>query len=96
MAKSFKKNLEENPALRFISTGEEAPAPADSSQTLAKLRQEAPEGYKANPLYIEKKTKRVQLVLQPSVFEKASRAAQREGLSFNEFCNRLLAAIEEE
>lgn len=50
----------------------------------------APEGYKSNPAYIELKSKRVQLVLQPSLYERVKKAADKEGISFNEYCHRLL------
>jgi len=33
--------------------------------------------------FIEKKTKRVQLVMQPSLYEKAKAAAEEQGISFN-------------
>lgn len=44
-----------------------------------------PEGYKLVP--IEKKTQRVQLVLRPSLVQRAKDYAKYEGLSFNELCN---------
>ena len=78
-----KKAITSNPALQFISTTEAEPTPARSA---------APEGYKLNPLYIEKRTKRIQLVLQPSLYEKAKAAADKRGLSFNEFINQAIEA----
>lgn len=44
-----------------------------------------PEGYKLVP--IEKKSQRVQLVLRPSLVQRAKEYAKYEGLSFNELCN---------
>ena len=52
----------------------------------------APEGFKVNPLYIETKTKRVQLVWQPSLFEKVKAASEAEGISINEYVHRVLRA----
>jgi predicted HicB family RNase H-like nuclease len=38
----------------------------------------------------EHKTKRVNLLLKPSVFKKAKKAAKEQRISFNEFANRAL------
>lgn len=81
-----KKSFKDNPALQFISTaGQEEAEQAEKASTA-----KAPEGYKPNPLYIEKKTKRVQLVLQPSLFEKVKATAEAKQLSVNEFVHQLL------
>lgn len=86
--KSFKNEL--NPALQFISAPEEAAAgnPEQEQQTPAKP--EPPEGYKINPLYIETKSKRLQLLLQPSLYEKVKARAKREGRSVNELIHSIL------
>ncbi len=47
-----------------------------------------PEGHKLNPKYIEKRSKRIQLVVQPSLFEKMKAAADAVGLSLNEYANQ--------
>jgi len=83
--KSFKSDL--NPALQFISTQEAPEQEAEQEQPRAA---KAPEGYKLNQLYIEKKSKRVQLLMQPSLFEKVKARANREGLSFNELVHSIL------
>ena len=90
-----KKSFKTSPALNFISqetvdrvdSKEEAPA---KLRTLA--TQTAPEGYKSNPLYIETKSKRIQALLQPSVYKLARAKAENEGISFNELVNRALRA----
>lgn len=41
--------------------------------------------------YIEKATRRVQLVLPPSLYDKAKEKAERDGVSFNAYVIRLLA-----
>ena len=74
LAKDFKKN---NPALSFMD------APEQEARQEARTKQ-APEGYKVNPEFIETKTKRVQLLLQPSVVEAIKATAKKEGLSMNE------------
>ena len=53
------------------------------SETQSRTKQ-APEGYKVNPEFIETKTKRVQLLLQPSVVDAIKALAKRQGLSMNE------------
>lgn len=79
--KSFKADL--SPAMQFISTpaAEEAPAP---------IREEAPAGYKVNPLFIEKRSKRLQLLVQPSLYDQIKARADAEGCSVNDMIHRLL------
>ena len=92
MNKGFKQpKIEIAPELQFISKetieaveGKQAAAPTPRGT------EKAPEGYKLNPLYVETKSKRVQLVLQPSLYRKVKAAADAEGISFNEYCHRLL------
>ena len=76
MAKSFKQN---NPALSFMDT----PEVETRTETQSRTKQ-APEGYKVNPEFIETKTKRVQLLLQPRVVDAIKALAKRQGLSMNE------------
>jgi hypothetical protein len=76
--KSFKDNL--TPAMQFISTPVEERPQIDAP----------PEGYKVNPLYIEKKSKRLQLLIQPSLFGKVKARADREGKSVNELIHSIL------
>ena len=52
--------------------------------------QKAPEGYKINPEYIEKRTKRIQLLMQPSIYEAAKEKAKESGESFNEYIHKLI------
>lgn len=87
MAKDFKNN----PALQFITM--EEPAEAEEEQekiTTPAGRQKAPEGYKLNPEYIEKKSKRVQLVLQPSLYNRVKAKAKKSKLSLNEYVHQVL------
>ena len=79
--KSFKEDI--TPAMRFISPPTiEAPAVTE--------RGTAPEGYKLNPLYVETKSRRLQLLLQPSLYEKIKAQAQREEKSINELVHLIL------
>jgi len=86
--KSFKQDL--NPAMQFIST------PAETAQE--QPTGEAPEGYYTNPLYIEKKSRRLQLLIKPSTYEKLKqRANTQTGGSVNEAVNAILEeALREE
>jgi hypothetical protein len=79
--KSFKADL--NPAMQFISTqaAEETPAP---------IREETPTGYRVNPLFIEKRSKRLQLLVQPSLYDQIKERADAEGCSVNDLIHRLL------
>lgn len=90
--KSFNTDLTEalNPAMQFIS----APAQEAKEQPTG----EAPEGYYTNPLYIEKKSRRLQLLIKPSLYEKLKqRADTQTGGSVNEAINAILEeALREE
>lgn len=91
--KTFLQDIE-NPAELFISSKAEAPAPAQTQEAQAG---KAPEGYHANPLYIENKSKRLQLLTKPSTAEKLRAKAQREGRSVNDIVNTILEeALREE
>lgn len=72
--KTFK---EDNPALSFVTPEEETVKTVNTSV-------KPPKGYKYNPEFIETKSKRVQLILQPSVVETAKELAKKRGLSLNE------------
>ena len=87
MKKNFKGT---NPALEFISTDTQE-EPQEIKQTPA-TKKEAPEGYKINPEYIEVKSKRVQLLLQPSTVDAIKALAKKKGLSMNEAINEAIQA----
>ena len=65
--------------------GEELEAPA-ADQNAPK----APEGYKVNPMYIETRSKRLQVVLQPSLYEKVKAAADAQGVKVNSYIHAVL------
>jgi len=72
----------ENPALQFISTVTKE----DPSEKPA----EGPESVKINPIYVETKSRRLQLVLQPSLFDRVKDKAKADGVSVNEYIHQLL------
>ena len=53
-------------------------------------RPAAPEGMKVDYRYIEKRTRRVQLVLQPSLYTKIKEKAALLEMSFNDYCHKVL------
>lgn len=93
--KSFKASIP--PAMSFISQetidkveGETSPNPQNPQKP-----EKAPDGYKINPLYIEKKSDRLQLLIQPSLKRKLKEKAQQEGTSVNDLvCSILNNALE--
>lgn len=82
----------ENPAMAFISqeSVEAVDGKKDPATPKATTGEKPPKGYKLNPLYIETKSKRVQLVVQPSLYDRIKAASEAAGLSFNEYCHRVL------
>lgn len=56
----------------------------------ASTRGESPRGLPHHPLYIENKSKRLQLLTKPSTAEKLKAKAQREGRSVNDIVNTIL------
>ena len=94
--KTFKDSI--NPAISFISQESLDRAEGETPATAETKRPDKiPEGYKLNPLYIETKSKRLQLLIQPSLHEKLKSKAQAEGISVNELVNSILqgALVEE-
>lgn len=90
--KSFKRS---EPALAFMS-GATAEAPAPKKATAKKPaprapeKKEAPEGYRVAPQYVETKSRRVQALIQPSVYEAVKAKASSLGISTNEAINEAL------
>ncbi len=98
--KSFKRS---EPANFFISGTEEekkspkAPKTEAKAQTKkAKPSPKAPEGFKVNYEYIETKSRRVQALVQPSIYEAVKAKASSLGISTNEAINEALRAYTEE
>lgn len=95
-----------------IERAEEAERPAaqnltkpdtEQAKNLIKLNIEpgrevsaAPAGYKPNYLYIETKSERIQLLMQPSLKAKLKAKAAKDGRSLNDEIHTILAAAVEE
>lgn len=95
--KTFKESI--NPAMSFISRESIERAEGETSATeeettakeeTAKNPAKTPAGYHINPLYIENKSKRLQLLIQPSLHEKLKARAQAECTSVNNLVNIIL------
>lgn len=92
--KTFKENI--NPAMNFISQesidkAEASPSAQEKAVTANHHRPaKAPEGYKFNPLYIETKSERLQLLVQPSLKAKLKDKAKRDGTSVNDLVHNIL------
>lgn len=96
--KSFRDDL--NPAMNFITPDSKKKAENTSSEgkikNITEIRNNAPEGYKVNPLYIETRSKRLQILIQPSIYEKIKSRADSEGVSVNEVINSIFIKAFEE
>lgn len=79
MAKKDFSNIA-TPALQFISNQDTEQPEKDTT----------PEGYKVNPAYIEKKSRRLQLLMQPSLYDLLKTRAVEEGTSVNNLIHELL------
>ena len=79
-----KKSFKDNPALQFITVQEPEVEPMQPVSP--------PAGYKVNPMYIEVRSKRINVLMQPSLHERAKAVANQRGVSLNELIH---AAVEE-
>lgn len=80
--KTFKEDI--NPVMKFISQPEDQEAAPDPEKL------EAPEHYKRNPLYIEKRDIRLALLVTVSLKEKLTAAAAARKTSINDLVNTIL------
>ena len=83
----------DNPAMTYISNPAEAVNIPDETSFIDEVNPVAavaatPEGYKVDPKYIEKKTKRVQLLIQPSLLKALEEVAKETGISRNELFSK--------
>jgi hypothetical protein len=96
MPKSFKKDIKpSNPDMNFIDIQSEAePSPPSESVNILNPVVQAvakpPAGFKNNPLYIESKTRRLQVLMQPSLYKRLKQCADTNGLSVNQVIHDIL------
>jgi len=90
--KTFKNEL--NPALQFISTESETSQTQKNQKTQKNQENQNPDPnpvpMKRNPLYIETKSKRFQMLMQPSLYDKLKDMADRKNISLNLLIHTLL------
>jgi len=77
--KTFKADI--NPALRFISQPEVEDVGGE---------EKAPVGFKQNPKFVETKSRRLQLLIQPSLYDKLRERAVAQGKSVNDLVHGIL------
>jgi hypothetical protein len=81
--KTFKN--ENNPAMQFISASPEEDSQENKTENIPTA---VP--MKRNPLYIETKSKRIQLLLQPSLHSKIKKISQQKETSINDLIHTIL------
>lgn len=86
-----KKDFKGNPAMSFISQESIDKVDGKPAGTIHPTGiRKAPEGYKVNPEFIETKSKRVQILIQPSLHREAKAVADKLGISLNDFIHRAI------
>jgi len=83
-----KKNFKDefNPALQFISASADDKTNEQESQKI--IDNNIP--MKRNPLYIETKSKRIQLLIQPSLHSKLKEISKQKETSLNDLIHTIL------
>ena len=92
MATKRKDFKDMNPAFTFIDAMQDEGPIKERPQERQQDNERPPAGYKMNPLYIETKSKRVNVLLQPSLYERIRAAANAEGRSVNETITEAIKA----
>lgn len=90
-----KKNFRsENPAMYFIGQqGAAEPVPTGKpvpGRSTPSVRQQDTPPVKLNPLYIETKSRRLSLLMQPSLHDKIKGIARARGVSVNDTIHQIL------
>lgn len=94
--KSFIDNMDglADPTMNFISKKsteqKTEPTREDTTQDFRQHVGKPPAGYKINPMYIETKSRRLQLLIQPSLHEALKEKARREHNSVNDVIHTIL------
>ena len=89
---SRKSFTDANPAMAFISTATEQENFSLTQPTKEELEAKESNGVpmKKNPEFIETKSKRVQMLMQPSLYNSIKEEAEKEGGSVNEMMHEIL------
>lgn len=90
-----KDNFANNEAMKLIKgmetpkeklSGQNPELPAEKQAS----KEKPPAGYKLNPLYIETKSRRLQLLVQPSLYDKIKKKAEETQTSINDYIHSVL------
>lgn len=90
---SKKSFADANPAMAFISTAENTEDFALTQPTKEELETKENSSsvpMKRNPEYIETKSKRVQMLMQPSLYDAIKKEAKAKDISVNEMMHEIL------
>lgn len=90
---SKKSFADANPAMAFISTAEKSEDFALTQPTKEELETKENSSsvpMKRNPEYIETKSKRVQMLMQPSLYDAIKKEATAKDISVNEMMHEIL------
>ena len=89
---SKKSFADANPAMAFISTAEKSEDCALTQPTKEELEAKESNGVpmKKNPEFIETKSKRVQMLMQPSLYDAIKKEATAKDISVNEMMHEIL------
>jgi len=85
-----KKSFKDAPAAAAMFISEPAAAPAEPAAPAITGSTTPPQGYRVNHAFVETKSKRVQLLMQPTLHARIKDAAAAQGLSFNDYVHRIL------
>lgn len=87
----MKKSFKGNPALQFLTKEQPITVETEAPKEYETTRQLATDkGYPVKPLYVETKSKRFNLLLQPSLYDRLSEAAERQHTSKNDLINVII------
>lgn len=90
-----KKNFAEqlnpaiNPAMQFVTP--QQPAEDQHTGPISRADVTPPPGFKLNPMFIENRSRRIVLMVQPSMHQKIKARADAVGISMNQFLNDLIS-----
>lgn len=86
----MKKKFDENPSNPYLSGIRPAPRPA-AQPAQAGPTQNPP--YKMKPVMIETRSRRLQLLVQPSLYDRLKKIADTQGTSLNELIHKALEEL---
>jgi len=87
----MKKDFTDNPAFEMISQGAKAPTKATATATAtAEAPKKAPKAKAFEPIKKETKSKKILLLIKPSLLERIQAKADKYDMSTNELINQVL------